>query len=1453
MSQAETRRTNRRLPWTVFFGAVLATAASVTAQATAARPPNTEPPKVDLSKDKTLYVVGYAHLDTQWRWAYPQVIREYIVNTMRDNFALFEKYPHYTFNFSGSRRYEMMREYYPEDYAKVKEYVAQGRWFPCGSSVDENDANIPSAESFVRHVLYGNNFFRKEFGVASEEFMLPDCFGFPAALPTMLAHCGVKGFSTQKLTWGSAVGIPFKVGVWDGVDDTSVLAAFDPGAYTGVVRENLANSRNWTQRVEANGKASGVYTDYHYFGTGDRGGAPGEDSVKMVEQSATTTNGALKVISGPADWMFKTITAEQAKGLPHYKGELLLTEHSSGSITSAAAMKRWNRKNELLADAAERASVGAMWLGTAEYPAKKLYDAWDLVLGSQMHDILPGTSIPKAYEYSWNDELLAANQFQAVTKHAVGAVAATMDTRAQGVPLVVYNPLSIEREDVVEATVTFPSSAPDAVTVVSPDGANVAAQVVSREGNSAKILFIAKVPSVGFATYDVRPGGAAAGSSALKASEAGLENDRYAVTIDKGGDVSSIVDKKNGNKEMLSAPAKLAFQHENPRNYPAWNMDWADQSKPPIGFVDGPAKIKVVESGPVRVAVEVERESRGSKFVQTYRLSAGSAGEKVECDLKTDWRTKEVALKATFPMSVSNPKATYNLQVGTIERETNNAKKYEFPAHQWFDLTAEDGSYGVSVLNDSKFGSDKPDDKTLRLTLMYTPGTRGGYQDQGYQDMGRNEMVYALAGHASDWRQGETSNSYWQAARLNQPLLAFAVDAHEGKAKQMSLFACSNPQVQISAIKKAEDGSGVIVRLRETTGKAASGVKITAGGAIASARAVNGQEQPLGDATVTDGALVADVPGYGLKAFELKIAAAPATGVSAMTNKPVALPFDTNVVTTDKALSAGAMDAAGRSYPAEQFGSSVEAEGVKFTLGAAGANNAVSARGQKIALPEGDHDRVVLLAASSDGDVSGDFDVDGAKTTLKVQNWNGYVGQWDNRLWGGEVPELAFDWRNPFVGLAAGYVKPASVAWFCSHLHNPKSGNEFYHYSYIYSYELAVPKGAKALTLPNDPKIKVFAVTAVSGGAKNAVAATQLFDTLADHTQDAPSISPASGTFGDATPITVNPALYHREGLTHYTTDGSEPTKDSPVYSGNVFVSKDTTVKARSFDEAGNAGPVVSATISVNDTTPPKLKGSAVALLDKVHVGFSEPVDKASATDAKNYAFDGGLSAQSAALDEDGMGVTVTLAAIPEGDAARKVTVSNVKDVSPAGNAIASVTVPLEVDRSVYSLDYFKADGKTSKEVKVEKLPVKAGAHWTLNMFVKMARQPQNRTIIAGFGNVHDQSGKGKYMTKFANGIHHWTSNTDVETETPFELNAWQMVTTTYDGRTMRTYKNGKLIGSAEATLGEDDAVVNVAPIDPWENRLRFNGEIRNLTIWDDALPADALQRIWTTEGKKLP
>lgn len=1415
------------------------------ARPTQAAPPAPKPaPKQvsppDLSKEPTLYVVAYAHLDTQWRWAYPQTIQEFIANTLHDNFALFEKYPNYVFNFSGSRRYQMMKEYFPADYEKLRKYISGGRWFPCGSSVDENDANVPSGESLIRHVLYGNHYFRSEFGIASDEYMLPDCFGFPASLPQVLAHCGVKGFSTQKLTWNAAVPIPFKVGIWEGPDGSSVIAALDPGAYVGEVKENLATSNAWTQRIKANGDKSGVFTDYHYYGTGDQGGAPKESSVDMVEKSIAA-KGDISVIGGRADLMFNAITPAMREKLPRYKGELMLTQHSAGSISSEAYMKRWNRKNELLADAAERASVGAMLLGARAYPAKKIEDAWYLVLGSQMHDILPGTSLPKAYDFSWNDELLAANQFSAVLQDSAGAVISSLDTQATGTPVVVYNPTSTEREDVVEAEVPAPSGMAKGVKVTGPDGKAAPAQILETTPNSARVAFLAKAPPVGFASYGVEltADAAPAASSPLKVSERQLENENYTVKLDDNGDVSSIHDKK-ANRELLAAPARLGLYYENPSAWPAWNQDWEDRQKPAKAFAGGEGGVtfKVVENGPARIAVEVTRPAEGSTFTQRIRLAAGDAAPRIEFDTDIQWLSRERSLRASFPLTVSNPTATYDIQAGVIERPNSHEKEYEYPFHQWMDLSDAKGGYGVSVMCDSKYASDKPDDHTLRLTLLHTPGTRGGYPDQGSQDLGRHHVLYALYGHTGDWRQGATP---LQASRLNQPLIPFRSTQHPGTlGKSFSLAHISNPAVSISAIKKAEDSGEVIVRLRELTGADAKGVKVALAKPILSAREVDGQERPLGPATVQNGELVTDIHGLGLRAFALKLEDGPVMAKKA--GIPLSLPFDTDAVSTNANRADGAFDDKGSTFPAEQLPASITAEGVTFNLGptADGQKNALACRAQEIQLPAGDFDTLYLLAAAIT-DTDTQITIGDTPIPWTVQAWTGYIGQWDHRLWSGDVPDASFNWVHDITGLEPGYVKQDPVAWFCSHHHN-EQGDVYYQYCYLFKYTLNLPAGAKFIKLPDNFQVKVFAATAAKVGPARAVAAAPLFDTLKDHIQDAPRVVVGAGPFTDATEVKIEPGMYWRASAFRYTLDGADPTLQSMPYTGPITLSAPATVKVAMFDRDGKSGQVASTKVQVDDRTPPTIKTiSAMGASANVLIGFSEPLD-ISAADASNFTIEPKVAISRSGFTLDRKSVGLTLAQPLETSRTYKFTVAGVKDASPAHNQIKQVTMDVTAQGPVYSLDEMKPEQRGTSIRGVPGLPIKARDAWTINMFVKTDKQPPNHTIFAGFGKCGESSdGAARYLCKFSTGIHFWSHNRDAESTTKLDLNAWQMLTATYDGRTLRIYKNGKKIGESALQLTDDENIVNITPKDPWDNRYQFSGDIRAFTIWSAALGEDSL------------
>jgi alpha-mannosidase len=1157
---------SRRLP--LLAGAFIATFGALQAQTVQAP---------DITKQPTLYVVPYAHLDTQWRWEFPQTISEFLLKTMRVNFDLIDKYPHYVFNWTGANRYRLMKEYFPDDYARVKKYVAAGRWYPAGSSMEEGDVNMPSAEAIIRQVLYGNTYFRQEFGKASAEFMLPDCFGFPASLPSILAHAGVKGFSTQKLSSGwqpapkvggpdspeqTPMGIPFNVGVWEGPDGKTIVAALNPGGYGSNISTDLSKEpapggrggeENWVKRVQLDGEVTGVFADYKYVGTGDTGGSTEEYTARMLEAMVTKSetvlptggrggrgnptppppsgppvkvgDGPLTVIPATADQMFLDIKPEMTSRMPRWKGDLELINHSAGSLTSQAYHKRWNRKNELLADAAEKASVAASWLRFGRpYPQKRLNDAWTLVMGGHFHDTGAGTATPRAYEFAWNDDVIAMNQFAGVLTDATQDVASALDTRTNGTAVVVYNPLNIEREDVVEANVALPAGT-KGVLVTGPDGKQVPAQV---EGD--KVVFLAKAPSVGYAVYDVAPAaeampatlkvnvrafgrGGRGGGAAANTPPTSLENDRYRVTLDNNGDVASIFDKQV-DRELLSAPIRLAISSDHPAQWPAWNMDFDQEQAPPRTFVRG-AMARIKENGAARVTVEVNRtNTEGSHFVSTVSLSAGDAGNRVEFGESIDWRTLYSNLKATFPLAANNEDATYNWGLGTVHRSNAMERQFEVASHQWIDLTDRSGSFGATILTDCKNASDKPNNNTLRLTLLRSPGVDASYSDQANQDWGHHDMVFGIAGHRGDWHDGETD---WQGYRLNQPLIAFEAAKHEGSlGKQFSLVTVSNPRIQIMALKKAELSDEVILRMVEMDGRPQESVVVKFAGAIQSARETNGQELPAaGTPTVSNGTLVTNFTAYQPRTFALKIATSTARAAQD-TEKAVPLTYDLAVSSNDDAKTVGGFDGKGNAIPAEMLPGTIDFGPVQFKLGPAGSGkaNAMAAKGQTLQLPAGSFNRVYVLAASSDGDQKATFKVGDKAVDLTIEDWGGFVGQWDTRIW--KMPP--HDWAvsahhavwpptNPvngrmephypedYVGLTPGYIKTADLAWYCSHHHTADGLNEPYQYSYLFAYAIDLPANAKTLTLPNNDKVKVLAVSVADEGPL-VKPAQPLYDTL---------------------------------------------------------------------------------------------------------------------------------------------------------------------------------------------------------------------------------------------------------------------------------------------------------------------------------------------------------------------
>lgn len=1017
------------------------------------------------------YMVADAHLDTQWNWDIQTTIKEYVWNTLNQNLFLLNQYPDYIFNFEGGVKYAWMKEYYPREYELMKAFVKAGRWHVSGASWDATDTLVPSIESFIRNIMLGQEFYRKELGVESTDIFLPDCFGFGWTLPTVAAHCGLIGFSSQKLDWRNNPFYgkskhPFTVGLWKGVDGASVMLAhgYDYGRRWD--NEDLSESKY----LMGLSRCTSLNTVYRYYGTGDVGGSPTIASVASVEKGIKG-DGPLKIISATSDQLFKDYQPYGSHPeLPVFDGELLMDVHGTGCYTSQAAMKLYNRQNELLGDAAERASVAAALLGTAEYPGKSLTESWQRFIFHQFHDDLTGTSIPRAYEFSWNDELLSLKQFSGILTHAVGSVAGKLDTRVKGIPVVLYNASGFKAADVVTMEVKAPRF-PKGVAVYNEQGKQVASQLVSYTDGKVRLLVEATVPANGYAVYDVRLSGEGRKVSAVEATS--IENSLYKLTLNENGDITSLLDKKN-NKELVKAgkAIRLALFTENESfEWPAWEILKKTVDATPISITED-VKMTLCENGALRKTLCVEKRHGDSFFRQYIHLYEGILAHRIDFTNEVDWQSANALLKAEFPLNLNNEKATYDLGVGSVQRGNNSLTAYEVYAQYWADLTDANGSYGVSIMNDSKYGWDKPDNNTLRLTLLHTPKTKSNYAYQDRQDFGRHTFTYSLVGHTGALDVVRTREN---AELLNQRIKAFAVGKHRGElGKSYSLAFSDNRNVLIKALKKAESSDEYVVRVYEAGGKQAQKASIVFADNLVAAVEADGTEKTIGKAAFSGNRLEVSVNPNGIKTYKVRFASNKKVQTVA---RSLPLAYDKKCFSWNEFKAAADFEA-GYSYAAELIPTEMNVNGVPFKLETREELNGMACKGNVLKLPaDCAYNRLyILAAAASDKDVKGIFRTGKSVQEIIVPSYTGFIGQWGH------------------TGHTEGYLKDAEVAYVGTHRHSGE-GDQPYEFTYMFKFAIDLPEKATEVVLPDNKDIVIFAATLTDVAAASVCPVSELFRT----------------------------------------------------------------------------------------------------------------------------------------------------------------------------------------------------------------------------------------------------------------------------------------------------------------------------------------------------------------------
>lgn len=758
-------------------------------------------PIEEVAKQYTIYLVSYSHIDMAWLWPRSETI-QVMKNTSEVVLNFMDEYPDFIFSQSSAQAYRWMEEYYPQVFERIKERVKEGRWEIVGGQWVEPDCNLPSGESFIRQTLLGKRYFKDKFGVDVKIGWVPDSFGYNWNLPQILKGCGMEGFLTQKINWNDTTKFPHNIFWWQAPDGTKLLTYFPVGSYgEKIMPDEILNQ---LKRIKKNHNLRELLV---IFGLGDHGGGITRDMLERAYKLRKTQIYPKIIFTSPEKFFERLKDSAKAGEIPVVNDELYLQYHR-GTFTTQAKTKWNNRKGEVLLENVEKFSIIARKFGFI-YPQEEINELWRLLGFNQFHDILSGSSIFSVYKDSAKDFKRIFSSGENILNEALKVISNNIDTEGEGKAIIIYNPLSWERSDLVEIEVeNEEGQTPPAG--LTPSGDEVQLQRSGLEKN--KIIFIAeRIPSYGYSTYrllskksNLKP------EDKIYVSNTLLENKFYKIKIDKlSGNISSIFDKEE-KREILSNEGGNILQlfEDNPREYDAWNIGAGRIFK-----IDQVESIEVIEQGPVRGILRVVKRCGESEFQQDIIIYSNL--KRIDFKIKTFWKLRHIMLKIAFYLNLDADFATYEIPYANIKRETNPQSKEEWAewevyGHKWIDYTQRDSSYGVSLLNDSKYGFDVKGN-LIRMTLL-----RGPFYPDPQADKGWQSIFYSLYPHQGDWRKAKTIRRGYE---VNYPLIIKFEENHKGSLpKSYSFFNISAENVVLSVVKKAEETSSTILRFFETEG-----------------------------------------------------------------------------------------------------------------------------------------------------------------------------------------------------------------------------------------------------------------------------------------------------------------------------------------------------------------------------------------------------------------------------------------------------------------------------------------------------------------------------------------------------------------------------------------------------------------------------------------------------------
>ena len=790
--------------------------------------------------------IGHTHIDVAWLWPVAQT-REKVARSFSTVLKYMDEYPEYKFMSSQPALYQFLKERYPETYEKIKERVKEGRWEPEGGMWVEADCNLTSGESLVRQFLYGKKFFKDEFGIDSRILWLPDVFGYSGALPQIMKKSGIKYFMTTKLAWNQINKVPYDTMMWRGIDGSEIFTHLITTLGVGQSEADFFTTYNGMLHPDA---ILGGWHRYQNkdinndiliaFGYGDGGGGPTREMLETSKRMEKGIRGIPKVRQEFAGNYFEELEerVEGNKSLPVWEGELYF-EYHRGTYTSMGGNKRSNRRCEQLLMDAELLEV---LTGTSE--KEEMDKIWRTVLLNQFHDILPGSSIAEVYE-------VTKKEYAEIESRLAEMIAEKLNLLMDGGQdkISVFNTLGFDRNDVVSLGDCHAAALTDESGKIYP----------VQETAQGAVAYITDIPAKGGKTLQLLDT-VKEEASRIQITENGIETPFYRISIDENGLFTSIYDKEC-DREVLKAGEKgnlLRMYEDKPMHYDCWDIDMYYSEK--YWDAEKADKIQWTEEGPVRATLEIQRTISNSVIKQEIHFYADS--RRIDFSTWVDWKEHQHLLKVHFPVNIHSDEATFEVQFGNLKRKIHgntswDEARFESCGQKWMDIS--EGHYGVSLLNDCKYGYSAKD-SNIALTLI-----KSGIEPNKTADQEEHVFTYALYPHKEMWSAAGTVQ---EAYKLNQP--AYATKG-ELKNTGKSFISTDKDNIIIETVKPSENGDGMIVRLYDCENSLTKATLTFAEGMLESVEECNLMEEKEADIEACGNSFTVSVKPYEIKTYRVRL------------------------------------------------------------------------------------------------------------------------------------------------------------------------------------------------------------------------------------------------------------------------------------------------------------------------------------------------------------------------------------------------------------------------------------------------------------------------------------------------------------------------------------------------------------------------------------------------------